>query len=43
MDIKIYFTSTIGTQPSGLYRELVSGCRWSLRQVSLYMYYQLNK
>ena len=29
--------ATIGTQPSGLYREVVSaGYRWSLMQVSLY-------
>ena len=36
MEVKINCTSTIGTQPSGLNREVVSGYRWSLRQVSLY-------
>ena len=34
-EVKINCTSTIGTQPSGLYREVVSGCRWFFRQVSL--------
>ena len=29
-EVKINCTSTIGTQPSGLYGEKVSGCKWSL-------------
>ena len=40
MEVKINCTSTIETQPSSLYRELVFGCRWSFRQVSLYNKWQ---
>ena len=36
MKVKINSKVTFGTQPSGLYREVVSGYRWSLRQVLLY-------
>ena len=34
---RLHCTSTIGTRPSGLYREMVPGYKWSfIRQVSLY-------
>ena len=36
MKVQINSKLTFGTQPSGLYREVVYGYRWSLRQVSLY-------
>ena len=39
-EVKIYCTSTIiGTRPSGLYREVVLGYKWSLWYVSLYKHY----
>ena len=37
IEVKINSKVTFGTQPSGLYREVVSEYRWSLRQVSLCM------
>ena len=38
-DGRLHCTSTIGTRPSGLYREVDPGYKWSLRQASLYKHY----
>ena len=37
MKVKINSKVTFGTQPSGLYREVVSKYRWSLRVLSTFV------